>query len=211
MRPLASFFSLLLLPGAWALPQDVVESATGAKFKQTRTFLDRERGRPVTAVGTAVRTRDGFRFYTLCLYVDLAELRAKAKKGPRDPESLGRLLIQGGVSHAFVTNFYEGVAGRRRLEFLVENVRKSWPEFEPAAADLKRFLTFFQEDLKRGDTTEVWIDAQGHIYGRRGTREPVLARSPKLGHAFTATYFGEAAMDPQFKKQLLGELALALD
>lgn len=210
MRSLPILLSTLSLMQAGLRGQEIVEPLTGVRFPATRTFLDRGR-EPLTAVGTAVRFREGFKFYTLCLYVNLKELRAKAKGSPRDPETLGRLMIQGGVSHVFVTSFYAGVAGNRRLDFLKENVLKTWPAFDMADPVVRDFIHFFQEDLNRGDTTEVWIDAKGTIYGRRIGHPPVQAKAPLLGKAFTATYFGDQAMDAQFKKQLLEGLAKAMD
>jgi hypothetical protein len=190
--------------------QELVEPITGARFPTTRTFLDRGR-EPLTAVGTAVRFREGFQFYTLCLYVNLKELHAKLKGSDRDPETLGHLLIQGGVSHVFVTNFHVGVAGNRRLDFLKENLQKAWPAFDVADPRIQDFITFVSENLNRGDSTEVWIDAKGTIYGHRVGHPPVQARLPMLGKAFSATYFGQQAMDAQFKKQLLEGLAKSLN
>lgn len=210
MRSNPILLSLLCLLQPALQGQEMVEPVTGVRFPAKRTFLDRG-GEPLAAVGTAVRFREGFKFYTLCLYVNLKELRAKAKGSARDPESLGRLMIQGGVSHVFVTSFYAGVAGSRRLDFLKENVLKSWPAFDVADPKVKDFIRFFHEDLNRGDTTEVWIDAKGYIYGHRVGHPPVQAKSPLLGKAFTATYFGNQAMDAQFKKQLLEGLAKAMD
>jgi hypothetical protein len=210
MRPLPLLLSTLCFVQSHLQGQDIVEPATGVHFPASRTFLDRG-GEPLTAVGTAVRFREGFKFYTLCLYVNMKELRAKLKGSARDPETLGRLLIQGGVSHVFVTNFYVGVAGNRRLDFLKENVLKTWPAFDVADPQVQDFIQFFHEDLNRGDATEVWIDAKGTIYGHRIGHPPVQAKSPMLGKAFSATYFGPQAMDAQFKKQLLEGLAKALN
>lgn len=198
----------LLQPAAWA--QDITESTTGARFPATRSFLDQGRGNPLTAVATTVRSRDGYTFYTLCLYVNLGELKAKAKGSPRQPEALARLLMNGGISHAFVTNFYSGVAGRRRMDFLKENIQKTWPGFDPGDPKVQAFIRFIQEDLDRGETTEIWIDAKGFITGRRGAQPPATARVPDLGRAFSATYFGDQAMDSQARKLLLEGLAQAL-
>ena len=209
MRSLHLLLSTLCLMQPVLHGQEIVEPISEVRFPATRTFLDRG-GPSLTAVGTAVRFREGFQFYTLCLYVDLRQLRARLKGSARDPESLGRLLTQGGISHAFITYFHVGVAGNRRLDFLKENLLKAWPAFDAADPQIQGLLDFFGEKLNRGDTTEIWIDAKGTIYGHRIGHPQVQARSPMLGRAFSSTYFGPQAMNDQFKKQLLEGLAKAL-
>lgn len=200
---------LLGLLSSAGLAKDLIEPSTGTRFPGTRTFLDQGRGN-LTAVATAVRNREGYRFYTLCLYVNLIELKAKTKGIPKNQDDLARLLLNGGISHAFVTRFYAGVAGIRRLDFLKENVLKTWPAFNPEAPEVQDFLRFIREDLQRGETTEIWIDGKGFIFGRRGSRPHAQARVPELGKAFSATYFGDQAMDAQLRRQLLEGFALAL-
>lgn len=206
-RPALLLLSASLLLAAQG--QDLVEPVTGISFPATRSFPDGSRNR-LSAAAVALRHRDGFRFYTLCLYVDLAALRRRVESTDRDPEALARHLVSGEIGCAFVTHFYSGVAGRRRMDFLRENITRTWPEFSPDQPELQDFLRFIQGDLKRGDTTEIWLDPKGQLLGRHGGRDPVRARSASFARAFVATYFGSRAMDEGLKHELLAGVSRAL-
>jgi len=178
----------------------------------TRLFLDVNPPR-LQMVGTVVRKRLGEDFYRLMLYVDIKGLRARLGPKTKNPELLAQALASGQVHHAYITRFERGVGRARRMEFLLENLKKSWPtqNFDPESPTLRQFSLFFDQPLNKLDETEVWIGPKGSITTRMAGGPPHETRDPILASAFAATYFGEACMDQAMKQELLSRLLPLLE
>jgi len=164
-------------------------------------------------VGTVVRKRLGEDFYLLALYVDIRGLRARLGSKAKSTELLAQALAHGQIHHAYITRFERGVGRPRRMEFLLENLKKSWPteNFDPESPSLKQFSLFFDQPLNKRDETEVWVSPRGTIITRMAGGPPHETKDPVIAAAFAATYFGEACMDKAMKQELLSRLLSLLE
>lgn len=164
-------------------------------------------GARLRLAGVAKRQRWNTDFYHLALYVDLEALRGRLPEGP-DPEAIARILATGDVAHGYVTAFIREVGGHARLKFLQEALQRYWPPgsaFNPLTPSHQRFYAFFAKGLRRGDTTEVWLDGRGGIllHDPEGT---LRLQDPALARAFAASYFGEPPRDPALMREVLKDV-----
>lgn len=173
----------------------------------SRLFLDANPPH-LQMIGTVVRKRLGEDFYRLTLYVDIKGLRTKLGSKAKSTENLAQILASGQIHHAYITRFERGVGRPRRMEFLLENLKKSWPtgNFDPESPSLKQFSLFFDQPLNKRDETEVWVSPKGSITTRMAGGPPYETKDPVIASAFAATYFGEACMDKAMKQELLSRL-----
>lgn len=169
----------------------------------SRLFLDEGEPR-VQMVGEVLRQRLEADFYRLYLYVDLNELKRVAGSGANLLQ-VERALASGRVSHAYITRFIQGVGRARRMEFLLENLRKAWPKgrMDATSPTVQRFSAFFDQAVGRRAETQVWVSSKGSISTRADGQNALETRDPLLAQAFAATYFGEACMDPRMKRELV--------
>lgn len=190
---------LIFLLGLPCLAQG---NAAPLPMPASRLFLD-EREPRMQLAGEVLRQRLERDFYRLYVYVDLAELK-RALAGGSDLLQVERALASGRVSHAYVTQFIQGIGRARRMEFLLENLGKAWPQgrMEVASPSVKRFSAFFDQAVERWAETQVWVSSRGSIYTRAVGKPSTETRDPQLAQAFAATYFGEACMDPRMKREL---------
>lgn len=197
---------LLSAPLSRPLPASAA-SEVGAPFPAERAFPERPRQR-MRIAGTGTRQRAKQDFYRVALYVDAKELAARAGKGPADADALADLLAGCRVSHGYVTRFLHGVGSEMRGAFLLENIRKYWPGtgFDPGRPGLRELRPFFERDLARGSTTEVWIGAPDTIVAREEGGPATRATDPELCRAFAASYLSREPMDPAVKKDLVAGL-----
>lgn len=170
-------------------------------------------GRPLKAVGVHLRVRDGAKLYALCLYVDTAALAARTKGGPRSAEALAAMIVEGGVAHAFVSRFVQGVPRENRMAFLLGNLQEAWsgPGFDPGSPAMRRFSAFFDRPVAQGAETQVWIQPGGLLQTREAGGRPTATRAPAIATAFSASYLGARPMDPALKADLLRELPAVLE
>jgi hypothetical protein len=192
-------------PGLWA----GLEPIGMVRFPLARGFLD-ERPHNLTLVGTGVRTREGIPFYSVGYYVNLVELRAAAGPGPSDLDELARILTEGKVAQGIITRFHQPVSQSRRVEFLVVNLRRWWPEpgFDERLPAVRRFVSFFNESLSRGEETQVWFKA-GVAYTRKPGRKVHQLPDRSICRAFLGSYLSGQVMEGAAKplqKDLLRDL-----
>ncbi|MBI4911969.1 MAG: hypothetical protein HY823_04470 [Acidobacteria bacterium] len=222
MAPLLCFLSIFQIApalGPGSVPHEgpaLVSQVPAApdSFPSSRSFLDE--GRPtLDLAGTEIRIRNGIPFYTLAFYVNLKELRGAAGPGPWTLDRLAGILVGARVSQAYVTRFHQPVGRERRMEFLLENLRRYWdgPGFREDTPAMRQFLAFFDWPLERNAETVVWLRA-GVIYTRRPGQKATGTRDPGICRAFSASYLSalpkpgaDAPMRDALLKDLPGLLA----
>jgi len=190
----------------------LVEQASQEGFPLQRPFPGKGR-RLLKATGVHLRVRDGAKLYALCFYVDTAALAARTKESPRSAEALAAKIVEGGVAHAFVSRFVQGVPRENRMAFLLGNLKEAWsgPGFDPGAPAIRRFSAFFDRPVVQGAETQVWISPGGVLHTLEAGGRPTVTRDPAIAAAFTASYLGARPMDPVLKADLLRELPAVLE
>ncbi len=165
------------------------------RFPPVRGFLD-EGPANLTLVGTGVRIREGIPFYTVGYYVHLTDLRALAGPGPYDWRELAKLLIEGKVAQGLVTRFHQPVGKARRVEFLVVNLKRWWPEprFDEGNPSVRQFVAFFDEPLARGEETQVWFRG-GVAFTRKPGKSVHRTPDRSISRAFLGSYLGGQVME----------------
>jgi hypothetical protein len=125
------------------------------------------------------------------------------------------VLIQGKVAQCYVTRFEQSISKDRRMEFLLENLRRYWegPGFRSDAPAMKSFLPFFDAALERGEETRIWI-RNGAIFTGKGGQKPVKTEDPDLCRAFANSYLGDLrkpGADRIMREDLLKDLPALLE
>jgi hypothetical protein len=214
MRRVCRLGALWLFLAGILLLSGPAELARTGGFPARRAFLD-EGPMNLHLVGSSVRYRNAIPFYTLAYYVNLAELRSALGPGTRSIPELSRVLIQGKVAQCYVTRFEQSISKDRRMEFLLENLRRYWegPGFRSDAPAMKSFLPFFDAALERGEETRIWI-RNGAIFTGKGGQKPVKTEDPDLCRAFANSYLGDLrkpGADRIMREDLLKDLPALLE
>ncbi len=105
------------------------------------------------------------------------------------------------IRMAFV---YPKVEKEKIVEAFQEGFVNNSPELADAA-EVKKFLSFFTGDFKRGDEVDIFLGGDGTVTAKHNGKPLGTLVSRPLATAILAIYLGEKPADANLKKGMLGK------
>jgi hypothetical protein len=101
-------------------------------------------------------------------------------------------------------NFLHSKVEKEKIvEAFSDGIANNTPDMV-GSAEIKKFLSFFTADFKRGDVVDLLLSADGSVTAHHNGKPVGTVVSAKLAKAVLAIYLGEKPADDSLKKGMLG-------
>jgi len=177
---------ILMLIALLALPAAALDVA-GVPMEPTAMV----NGHSLQLNGSGIRKKFFVKVYIGSLY--------SAKRLTRAVEALadrGDKLIRMNFLHSKVDK-------EKIIEAFSEGFTNNTPDLA-GSSEVKRFLSFFSADFKRGDVVDLVLGSDGTVLARHNNKVLGTIVSGKLATAILAIYLGERPADDGLKNGMLG-------
>jgi hypothetical protein len=142
--------------------------------------------------GSGIRKKFFVKVYVGSLYS-----ARRLTSGPEALRDTGDKLIR--------MNFvYPKVEKEKIVEAFEEGFRNNTPELADAA-EVKKFLSLFTVDFRRGDVVDIFLGGDGTVTAKHNGKTLGTLVSRPLATAILAIYLGEKPADADLKKGMLGK------
>ncbi|QXE90196.1 chalcone isomerase family protein [Geomonas subterranea] len=99
---------------------------------------------------------------------------------------------------------YPKVEKEKIVEAFQEGIHNNTPELSDSE-EVKKFLSFFTDDFKRGDQVDLYLGGDGTVTAKHNGKVLGTIVSPPLATAVLAIYLGDKPADANLKKGMLGK------
>lgn len=142
--------------------------------------------------GSGVRKKFFVKVYVGSLYS-----ARRLTSGPEALDDTGDKLIR-------MDFVYPKVEREKIVEAFQEGFRNNSPALADAA-QVKKFLSFFTDDFKRGDRVDIFLGGDGTVVAKHNGKTLGTLVFRPLATAILAIYLGDKPADNNLKKGMLGK------
>ncbi|GFO66146.1 chalcone isomerase family protein [Geomonas paludis] len=142
--------------------------------------------------GSGIRKKFLFKVYVGSLY--------SAKPLASGPEALNNT----GDKLVRMDFVYPKVEKEKIVEAFQEGFRNNTPHLADSA-EVKKFLSFFTDDFKRGDQVDIFLGGDGTVIAKHNGKVLGTLVSRPLANAILAIYLGDHPADTNLKRGMLGK------
>ncbi|MBJ6751873.1 chalcone isomerase family protein [Geomonas anaerohicana] len=142
--------------------------------------------------GSGIRKKFLFKIYVGSLYST-----RRLTSGPEALSDTGDKLIR-------MDFVYPKVEKEKIVEAFQQGIHNNTPELAETA-EVKKVLSFFTDDFKRGDQVNIFLGGDGTVVAKHNGKLLGTIISRPLANAILAIYLGDHPADANLKKGMLGK------